>query len=413
VIAQLTLAAMERAERFGARAAWRVALAALDAGLAETDARSVVLRALGAAVRSGEGDVFAEAVARWASAGGESTEPRGLSLVARLAAEGHDAWAMELAEAEAVRFGSSDAFLVCAALHDAAGDRARATARLEAAFAAPSIDAAARARVARARVLADPTTAAERAKELSTASPREALRLARSALEAKGLYARVAALDRLAEVARDPSLARAALRLALRHVDRRGAGLTDIERDRVRQLAVIAGAPAETIAAIDHPAPTTTEARARAALMGDAPTGGEGAIPLVVLAALSRGEVARASAPLDALARSADAAPIEWTAVMTALAHASLREKALACVSRWLEADAPPPRGWLALAALLERVASSSLAERALERAVAAAERGAHAALADRLERAAWAAYDRGDLELAERLATRAVALEG
>jgi tetratricopeptide (TPR) repeat protein len=98
---------------------------------------------------------------------------------------------------------------------------------------------------------------------------------------------------------------------------------------------------------------------------------------------------------------------------MTALAHASLREKALACVSRWLEADAPPPRGWLALAALLERVASSSLAERALERAVAAAERGAHAALADRLERAAWAAYDRGDLELAERLATRAVALEG
>lgn len=413
MIVELALSAMDRAERFGARAAWRVALAALDAGLAEPDARSVLLGALGAAVRGSERDVFGEAALRWAASGGDGAERRGLSLVARLVAAGHDAWALELAEAEAVRFGSSDAFLVCATLHEAAGDRARAAARLEEAFGAPAIDAAARARVERARTLSDPTKAAERAKELATASPREALRLAPSALEAKGLYARVAALDRLADVARTPSFSRAALRLALRHADRRGVGLTDIERDRVRQLAVVSGAPADVLAAIDRPEPATTEARARAALMGEAPTGGEGAIPLIVLAALSRGDVARAVAPLDALARYAEAAPLEWTAAMTALAHATLREKAVACVSRWLEGDAPPPRGWLALAALLDRADASPLAERALERAVAAAERGAHAALADRLERAAWAAYDRGDLELAERLATRAVALEG
>ena len=95
-----------------------------------------------------------------------------------------------------------------------------------------------------------------------------------------------------------------------------------------------------------------------------------------------------------------------------ALDRPSLRPEAIACAGAWLEGPTPPPRGYACLVTPLDGAGCAALAERALERATAAAEPGARGRLAARIEQRAHAAYLRGALHEARELLLRAVALE-
>jgi tetratricopeptide (TPR) repeat protein len=307
----------------------------------------------------------------------------------------------------------------------------------------------ARLELARARLVAG--RAAE-ALELVAELPEETvarldgrakLVVARAWLGASGRYRRAAAIELASEVldtspALDPE-ARAALRLVCEHVDRVGPALSEPELERLGALVTRArarghaeGLVGELLgalasrAALCRAAPPEREAEAaRAALASE---GGRGrlerarsvrdggtpgprpadprALPewlalcaIVHLRARRLGEARRSLEELAAL--TPDHAPgpdvAAWTALRRAAPERALRDVVTALGQRWLGTDGvAPARGFVDLAAVLERAGLDELAGQALARARARHEPDARPLAIQHAIRRAWAEYDRG-----------------
>ncbi len=398
MLAEITLATLRRAERaLGPSAAITVAQAAVDAAEGPLK-RTLLLAALGLAIRAEDAGAFARFAGEWASAGGSASERRGLSLVARLASVGPLASAQRLARAELERHRSPEAALALAALLAREG-------RIDEALWREAGAIGARAALAYA-----PPERADEAEAALGASRdmREVLRLAPVALTSPRLYTRVRVLDRLLDLGTMP-----ALRIALAHVDLRGAALSPIERDRIVAIAKRVRAPQPVLDALEgRGASPVDEAEARDALVGHAPAreSADRAVTLSLraLAAIARDESAELL--LSALAAHPPTS-VAWTAAIAGLAKARSREAALGCATRWIEAGVAPPRGFATLASALARAGSPALAERALGQAIRASEPGARERLAQILEHRAREAYAAGDLAAAKALLERSLAI--
>ena len=270
-------------------------------------------------------------------------------------------------------------------------------------------------------------------------SPRDALVLARIELAASGRYQRVRALDRLLEiVAQGGAIARAALRLLARHLERTGSSLTAVEADRIvallarargaslppdaiaaleRRLAMATAPPAEREAAVVRTAGQDARwllERARAVrdggTAGPAPSTPERRAPWLALLVITQirarrlGEALAALRELVALEPAADA--LGWTMLARAASERVLRGEVLLLAHRWLtSADVvAPARGYLDLAARFERAGLAELAGLALSRARAAHEPDARPVAIQHAIRRAWALRDRGEIHEAHRV---------
>ena len=409
MLAEFVLAAARRAERaLGPDGAIAVVRAALDATEGRAQ-RSLLLAGLGAAARAGDASTFAAFAARWARSSGD-VDARGVSLVARLANAGHEDLARVLARAELERDRAPAAIFALAALSDSA-------------HASPLFEEVSR----RDRLLADrarPITLAQGAIEAleaadaalaATHDSSDVLRLAPIALGSPRLYARVRALDRLLELAAEPRTQPSALRIALAHVDLRGAALGALERDRVGAIARRAGAGASTLDAIEgRGVSKLDEAAARDALAGITKNedGPDRAMTLALraLAAVLCGD---GTAPrlVSALAAHPPS-PTAWTVVSSALVREPTRAAACDYLERWIDHGVAPPRGFTKLAAILDRIDRPAQAEQALTQATRANEPSARRRLGATLERRARAAYDAGDLRMAKTLIERSIAID-
>lgn len=263
---------------------------------------------------------------------------------------------------------------------------------------------------------------------------RDKLVVARVWLAASGRYRRASALDLLATVTQegDESVARAALRLACAHVDALGPALTDPEADRLATLVSVSPGrstdasatralveratlaredPAAREAAIVRSAMATPEGKLlveRGRAIRDGGTAGPrpegGALPgWLALATLAHLRDRRLGEAIACLRELDDLRAPPEAAAWTALAQAS-RERALTAtitplLERWLADPCvpSPPRGFLDLAARLERGGLPQLAGRAIERARQRHEPEARAIAIEHAIRRAWSAYDRGD----------------
>jgi hypothetical protein len=280
--------------------------------------------------------------------------------------------------------------------------------------------------------------------DTATLEPRGKLTVARAWLAASGRYRRCAALDLLGEILATSSPeapeASAAVRLVAQHLDAVGAALTDAEADRVGALCARLRA-SSTRASGHHPDlaealeralalhradvagrealrvrdALATEAgrwrleRARAVRDGGSPGPRPDAQALVptwlalsVLSHLRARRVSEARRDLEELRRLAarETAPdaASWTALRAACRERALGDLARALAERWLDAaSTSPPRGFVDLAASLERAGFEDLAGRALALARARHEPHARAWSIEHGIRRAWAAYDRGD----------------
>lgn len=416
MLAELALTAARRSEQaLGPGSAVLVIGAALDTTQGEPR-RTLLLAGMGAAIRASDARAFATFRGAWATSGGGADETRGLSLVARLDANGLAAEALDLARAERERFDGAHAAHALAALVERHG-RSEEAAALFSRAAKLAAGTPLAARAARAALRHAPPERADEAEAALTASsdPREALRLADAALGAAGLYTRVRVLDRLAELASDARWAESTLRIAARYADLRGAALGALERDRLLSIATRAGAPAGIREALaGRGASKVDEAAARDALMGHAPRTEPAdrgtAMALRALAACVR-EDGSASLLLSALTAHAPS-PAGWTAALVGLSHAPSRAAAITCAERWLALDVAPPLGFAALAEALARAEAPALAERAWQQAIRANERGARARLGALLAARARRAYAAGDRETAKTLLERSLAID-
>ncbi len=425
MLAELVISMSEQAHRaIGASAALGVLRAAIGRDITGADRRTLLLRAMGIAVLSSDLTTFEALASRWSASGGEGGERRGLSLAARLHESDRVAFLALLAQAERARFRSADALFVLAAAREREGrrDAAEALFAEAASLAGASGDPVGVLRAERELLRLGRSAARDReaVAVFESAPPREALRLAATALTARGLYARVRVLDRLHQLAIDPVLGPTAVRAAIGHADAHGARLSELERDRVLGIAARGRVDPSLLAQLRGgvPVPEPFRARARAALSGNllGPTPNEAAarrdwLGLVAIAALARGEPAAALTPLAVLSRE-KASAIAWTAALVALGQGPARAAALTCVAAWVDDAVPPPRGYLGLVSALDRAGARGLAERALEHAAASSEPGARARLGSRLEERAREAYARGALEEARALAVKAIALQ-
>lgn len=412
MLVELTLAAARRAEEtFGAGAAVRVVAATIET-LDGTARRTLLLAGIGAAVRAGDVEAFSSFVEYWESTGDE-VDARVLSTVARLLDAGEHDLARRLARAELARASTQAArFVLAVVLEEEDPARARDL-YLDAASGG---DTALAAQARSAALALDDGGAHEEAIAALDAGVDAvtALRLAETALASPRLYARARVLDRLREIAGDPSRSAAALRVALAHADRCGAALGELERDRITEIARAASADGEISRALAGTAPPAVPVElARAALAGEAPTkelpDRAAMLALRVLAAAARDE--SAALLVSALATHAPSV-LGWTAVVAALRSPPSREAALACAERWIERGVAPAGGFLALAGELAALGSPLLAERAMAEAVRAHERGARTHLGIALERRAHAAYAGSDLPLARSLLERSLRVD-
>lgn len=411
MLVELTLGASRRAEEtFGPGAAVRVAAATVETLDAEVR-RTLLLAGLGAAVRAGDTEAFASFAALWAASGDEP-DLRALSTVARLVEAGEIELARRLARAELERAPTAAArFVLASTIEESEPARAREL-YLEAVGGDPAL-------AARARVAALSLEGADAHEEALAAIDAGAdaattLRLAEIALASPRLYARTRVLDRLRELALEPAHRAVALRIALAHADRCGAGLGALERDRITEIARVASADAEILQALAGQArPAVPVELARAALAGQAPTtelpDRAAMLGLRAIAGAVRDE--SATLLLSALAAHPPS-PLGWSAVVLGLRSAPSREGALACAERWVEKGIAPPGGFLALAGELAALEEPRLAERAMAEAVRAHERDARTHLGIALERRAHAAYAAADLPLAKSLLERSLRVD-
>ncbi len=359
----------------------------------------------------------------------------------------HVSLATSIAETVRTLVPDAEAALVVAALLERGGRREAATSEYRrAAHAAEAVGDAERARLARVELTRALLLDANEVEALEVASllgeadlakldARQALVVARASLAATGRYRRAGALDQLRDIiARSPREApetRASLRTAFAHVDALGAALTEAEADRVRALIATAierglGGPAleelELRVAVARAEPIEREARTvraaqrsepgrqlveRARAVRDAgapgprpldPTALPAWLALSTIAHLAGRRIAEARACVTELAER-DARPDAplWTALRRALPERALREAAAPLAARWLERAGPAPaRGFVDLAAVLERAELVDLAGRALERARRRHEPGARSLAIQHAVRRAWAEYDRG-----------------
>lgn len=307
-------------------------------------------------------------------------------------------------------------------------------------------DVAAAARLARASLRAlDPARREEAAADVraidpTRLAPAQKLAWARLSLASSSRFARATALGALDEIAASASSgedrAREAMRAAAEHVDAMGEALTPLEADRARvaiarwpeteartvalarvdAIARIArAAPGERDAAIEAAASASPDdaaplARARALLAGGGagrfPTAGDAltATALDAVAALRTdrlGDAAHALATAARALRDADGdrhraasvpAPL-WTALMLGAGSSSrmVRDDALALAEVLLTRARPsPPRGFVALSAVLARAGRDDLALLALRTASARSEPGVEAALVRATAARAW-----------------------
>jgi hypothetical protein len=392
MLAEIALSAMRRAERtVGPAAALAIARPALET-VRGPARRTILLAALGTAIRGVDHVAFAELTRAWARSGTEE-DPRALSLVARLVDVAQLDLAARLATAELERRRSAMALLSVAVL------TAERTLLVEAAERARGDEVD---RVVRARLALGTIEDADAAADLVARDERDALALAPTALMARGLYARVRTLDRLVALTSSESTRLSATRIAFAHADLRGASLSAIERDRV---GVIAASVRE-----ERSGPSTDDARAALAGTSPAHDPADGAtLALRALATAVRDDPS--SEPVFAALAAHAATPVGWTAVMTALSRRRTAGAA-ACVERWLDDDVAPPRGFTMLAALLAQAGQTALAERTMLLAARANETGARAHVGGVLAHRARLAYDAGDLGTAETLLRRALAID-
>jgi hypothetical protein len=270
-------------------------------------------------------------------------------------------------------------------------------------------------------------------------SRRDVLILARVELAASGRYQRARAIDRLADVVTTGGPeARAALRIVGRHLERTSASLTAAEADRIGALlarAAAAGLPHEALAVIERrlavavALPAEREAvvireasresrwrveRARAVrdggTAGPPPEQPEQRLPWLALSVIAHIRSRRLGDALVAMREiSASAHPpdvLAWTMLGRAASERALREHVVLLGERWLASrdTTPPARGFLELAAQLERAGLVELAGLALERARAAHEPDARALSIQHAIRRAWSSRERGDVHAAHRL---------
>ncbi len=416
MLAEFALAAARRAERaLGPGAAVAIVSATLETTEGEAR-RTLLLAGLGAAARAGDTGAFASFARQWAGTGGDASERRGLSLIARLEANGGADLAARLARAEVDRHRSADALFVLAAIAEREGASERAVELWrESSERATRPDVGARSE--RAALRHAPPERAEEAEAALTASrdARDVPRLASAALGSSRLYARVRTLDRLLALADDPTLGTAVLRVALAHADLRGPALGALERDRIAAIAARARAPARIIDALSgRAASAIDEAAARDALLGIAARSDDAnrsdTLALRAIAAVAT-EASSASLLLSALAAHPPS-PAGWTAVLSGLADPRSRPAATACADRWIECGVAPPRGFSVLASTLDRAGNAALAERALVQAVRANERGARRSLGASLERRAHVSYAAGDRAGAKALLERSLIID-
>lgn len=232
-------------------------------------------------------------------------------------------------------------------------------------------------------------------------TPRDRLVVLRARLSEDGLgrYACAALLDELSEtVAAAPELGRAALRIALAHVDRRGEAVSAIELDRTRALRDVV-APEFVLGAPLGASDGRHEPRAQAALRGEVrgpvppPSDPDhlAALAIDVAARLLGGQLDAARPGIAALARSSHLPPSTWAVL--ALASGRPGRRATDALARRAAATLARPRWALTPLAL----AHEGQARRALlVRALHAGEGAATAALRAELEADALALRDRG-----------------
>lgn len=272
---------------------------------------------------------------------------------------------------------------------------------------------------------------------------RARLVVAQGWLAASGRYRRCAAIDLLADVALqttpDAPEARAALRLVGRHLDTVGRATTAAEVERIaalvgklrsrgdtsgvldaieRVLALLGADAAAREAMIVREALASETGRwllERARGVRDGGTPGPrppdrtrigGWLSLAALTHLRARRLGEARAALRELASHLDAPNAAgWTVLRAASRERALTTIVVELAERWLnDASCSPPRGFVDLAAALERAGLEALAGRALGLARARHEPDARAIAIRHGIRRAWAEYDRGHLREARAL---------
>lgn len=274
---------------------------------------------------------------------------------------------------------------------------------------------------------------------------RDQLVLARVELAATGRYRRVRAIDRLAEVVACRGVeGRAALRLLARHVERAGTSITLAEVDRAEAVVGRARATELPTAALDAIETRLALARAgeaereaatvraiaasedgrvlveRARALRDGGTAGPAPSPRLreewlCLSVLAHTRTRRLGDALVALreidATRAPGSVAGWSMLGRACTERALREPLVSIASRWLADDRSraPRRGYLDLAARLERASLTDLASVALDRARRVHEPGARELAIQHAIRRAWSLRARGETREAHRLLAAAL----
>jgi hypothetical protein len=346
--------------------------------------------------------------------------------------------ATELIACEAARTGTARALYVYARCLETAGDARAPHAFVEAGVRADKEGAADLARASRVRRVAWLSGAAEtrgaaideaKAIDARDATPDERLVLARILLGGGSRFVRASGLALLDELVTRDTRADEALRMAARHADDLGEGITPMEVDRLLALfsrepvAVRAAHARDAVRALDRIARARTaddaafdvalgesandlpelarlHQRARDILAGrfephaaHGETRGMWEAMLDAVVALRDGAFPRAALSLRRIADAPRIFPQAWTVVQLALAteDAEVRAAAGALANvMLLRAFGQPPRGWLAVTQALAGAGLVELADVARRNAAVAKEPGATAALALTLTRAGW-----------------------
>jgi tetratricopeptide (TPR) repeat protein len=459
VIDDLALSGVDRVERsLGKRAALRALVPLLDSLPAGPGLARGVLRAIAYAGELDEIGTLHGLTAKWAAIShGAASEAR--ALIAELLGMRKPRAALELARAEVDRTRGGDEET---AAQYALGRALEASGELRPALAAYE-DAARRsphrprltqaASVREVRVLAKLTERDEAARRASRLLPLEKgatedrLALAVIALDAPGRYARAAAIDVLAAVARSGGeLGRAAVRWAAWHAERSGAALSEIEADRieavlalwpdtsaarnaVERLRAIASMP-EGDTAIARAAHADKDSEAllsrgrmllERAAPGPRPTGERAILGWLGLSAIHAVRAGEAREALEALrelsSRIRNGARVEapaWTAALTSMREERLVDAAAALLAVLLTREMePPPRGFGSVAEALDLTGRHELAMVAWRKAASRREAGARERLASILCHRGWKAAQRGARDEAIQLLREARRLAG
>jgi len=430
VTGSVAIALAERVERTGGPRAGLVAWRALASNAADGDTRGKALIAgIRCAASLRDAQAASDLVTFW------STIDRGTFEVAPLCRDLVRAQmtpqALELAEAEARRTGTSHALYTHARCLDVARDGraasvfAQAVARGENEGAARIIAAS---RVRRAMLLSRSwLTLAEalaEATKLDTSQLpfAERIDIARVLLHSSSRFTRAGAIGLLADASRseDVAIRLRARRLAARYADEASDSVTSLEHDRL--VAMFDLGVKEAVRGSLVPAMDDVLARARDVLRGryEVPREDIVAPPedrlkrrvfrhgelLDVVVAIRDAAPARAARSLRPLAAAVRAGE-RLSREVLAVAHAALangdgelRDVTLELLAAWLSVPtfAAPPRGFLALADALADAGRVDLAMTARRAAAHRKEAGAVDALAVVLTRVGWEAargYDR------------------